>query len=64
VSLAIDHLEQVSVHRLAKEQSLEARRAKCIDERSAGKHDAPAERGEVVDVGEERDGPPELRQEG
>ena len=55
VPLLIDHLEQVTVHRLTEEEPLEARRAKRVDELTAGVDDASAERGEIVDVMEDEE---------
>jgi hypothetical protein len=64
VALAIDQLEQVSVHGLAEEESLEVRRAQRLDELAARLDDAPAPRGEVVDRMKERDVASELGFEG
>ena len=63
VPLAVDHLEQVAVHRLAKEQPLEMRRAQRLDELPARLGDAPAKRIEVFARMEQRDVAPELRLE-
>src|SRR6188472_2335391 len=60
MSLAIDHLEQVSVDRFAEKEPLERRGTQRLDDLTAGVDDAPAQGGEVVDRMEERDVPPEL----